>query len=346
MHGTIRLSERERKMVLKVYRGKRDARTARRAHLLLLLAGGYSWRDIMAQTFYSSSLIRSDRHSMRTGGVHAVLGRGERRPVVVAWWLLTVLRWLQTQAPRDFGFFHWRWKCGLLALLLWQRHRFRVSGETVRRALHEQGFVWRRPRPIVGPTDPEYDGTMRAIRRLLDNLGPSEAAVFQDEVDIHLNPKIGSQWMKRGQQAEVRTPGNNEKHHLSGSLDWRIGRLYVSAPHQRRNAQLFVDHLEDLRRRLRRDRVIHVICDHARFHDCRLVRHYLAQHSGRFQWHFLPTYAPEINPIERVWWHLHDTITRNHRCTDLPHLLNHVNDDLETINQHYFEMRSVFDQAA
>lgn len=346
MNGIIRLSERERKAVLQVYRGKGDARTARHCHVLLLLSEGRSWREIERLTFCSTSLIRGVKKVLQQNGVEGVMGRAERRPVVVAWWLLTVLRWLQTQTPRDFGFFRWRWTCGLLALLLWQRYRFRVSGETIRRTLHEQNFVWRRPRPIVGPTDPEYGAKLRAIHGLLENLGPSETAVFQDEVDVHLNPKIGSQWMKRGQQAEVRTPGNNEKRHLSGSLDWRTGRLYVSPPQQRRNARLFVDHLEDLRLRLRRYRTIHVICDNARFHDCRLARKYLAQYPGRFQLHFLPKYAPETNPIERVWWHLHETVTRNHRCTDLPQLLSEVYAYLETSNHHYFEMRRVFNQAA
>lgn len=346
MDGIIQLSERERKTVLQVYRGTGDARTARRCHVLLLLSAGHSWREIERLTFCSTSLIRGVKTAMQQGGIDALLGRTERRPVVVAWWLMPVLCWLQTLRPRDFGFFRWRWTCGLLALLLWQRHQFRESGETIRRALHERNFVWRRPRPIVGPTDPEYGPKLRAIRRLLKNLGQSETAVLQDEVDVHLNPKIGSQWMKRGQQAEVRTPGNNEKRHLSGSLDWKTGRLYVSVPHHQRNAQLFVDHLEDLRQRLLRYRSIHVICDNARFHDCRLVRQYLAQHPGRFQLHYLPKYAPETNPIERFWWHLHETVTRNHRCTDLPQLLNEVYAYLEANNHHYFEMRRVFNQAA
>lgn len=40
--------------------------------------------------------------------------------------------------------------------------------------------------------------------------------------------------------------------------------------------------------------------------------------------HYLPKYAPETNPIERVWWHLHDEITRNHTCPNLDSLLNLV----------------------
>ena len=40
--------------------------------------------------------------------------------------------------------------------------------------------------------------------------------------------------------------------------------------------------------------------------------------------HYLPLYAPETNPIERVWWHLHDEITRNHRCQTMEELLGLV----------------------
>ena len=119
---------------------------------------------------------------------------------------------------------------------------------------------------------------LRQIQRLIAQLPSDETVVFQDEVDVHLNPKIGPCWMVRGEQAEVVTPGNNEKRHLAGSLHWRTGRLLLSAPARRRNAALFVAHLDDLRRQLRGYRVIHVVCDNASFHDCRAVREFLARH--------------------------------------------------------------------
>src|SRR5262249_59604170 len=49
--------------------------------------------------------------------------------------------------------------------------------------------------------------------------------------------------------------------------------------------------------RLRGYRVIHVICDNARLHDCQAVRDYLAEHGDRIVLHYLPKYAPETNPI-------------------------------------------------
>lgn len=316
----LRLSAKERKICLTTYRG---ARSARRALILLLLAEGSSYRQIAAATLASPTLIRAVKNDWATGGLTRVLG-ADKRPLVVARWLVIVVRWLLKATPRDFGFFRTRWSCALLAGLLWERENIALSPETVRRGLVRMKFVWRRPRPVVGPRDPEHTAKLRRIQRLIASLPTDETVVFQDEVDVHLNPKIGACWMVRGEQAEVATPGNNEKRHLAGSLHWRTGRLILSAPGQRRNAELFVAHLDDLRRSLRCYRVIHVVCDNARFHDCRKVQTYLARWGGRIVLHYLPKYAPQTNPIERVWWHLHETNTRNHRCQSLEELLDNV----------------------
>ncbi len=320
MDGHLQLSARERKRCLQVYR---SARAARRALVLWQLAEGMSYRELGEATLASPTLIAAVKRDFAAGGVERVLGL-QARPFVVAYWLIVVVRWLLHKTPRDFGFFRSRWSCALLALLLWEKEGLGVSPETVRRGLHRMEFVWRRPRPVVGPRDAEHEAKLRGIRRLLAQLPADETVVFQDEVDVHLNPKIGSQWMVRGQQAEVVTPGNNEKRHLAGSLHWRTGRLLLSSPGKYRNAQLFLAHLDDLRSRLRGYQKIHVICDNARFHNCRAVREYLARWGHRVELHYLPKYAPQTNPIERVWWHLHETVTRNHRCGSLDELLQEV----------------------
>jgi len=322
MDGILRLSAKERKTCLKTYRA---ANPARRALILLLLDQGRSYREITAATLASPTMIRAVKKDWEAGGVPCVLGTQEQ-PFVVAWWLIVVVRWLLHKTPQDFGFFRTRWSCALLALLLWEQERIRISAETVRRGMRQMEFVWRRPRPVVGLHDPDHDAKLRKIRRLFSSLPADETAVFQDEVDINLNPKIGACWMVRGEQAEVVTPGNNEKRYLAGSLHWRTGQLLLSAPGRKRNADLFVAHLDDLRRRLRGYRVIHVVCDNARFHDCGKVQAFLARYEGRIVLHFLPKYAPETNPIERVWWHLHDTLTRNHRCRSIEELLEEVYD--------------------
>jgi transposase len=48
----------------------------------------------------------------------------------------------------------------------------------------------------------------------------------------------------------------------------------------------------------------------------------------RVQLHFLPPYCPDHNRIERLWKDLHDNVTRNHRCSTMDQLMQHVHDYL------------------
>jgi transposase len=327
MEGSIRLLSKERKTLLEYYRKSTDPAIRLRAHVLLLLADGYPWNVIRSVLYTSPSTIARWKQRYEQEGLSAIVGESRGRPrVFVMWWLTVVVRWVTEKTPRDFGFLRSRWSCATVVLLLLEKHHLQVSAETVRRWLRQERLVWRRPRPILGPKDPAYAYKLGQLRHLLLNLRSDETAVFQDEVDVNLNPKIGSMWMRCGQQANVVTPGNNVKRYLAGSLHWRTGKLLVSSPGTNRNARLFVAHLDDLRRRLRGYRCIHVICDNAKFHDCRLVQAYLARWGHRIQLHYLPTYAPQTNPIERVWWHLHEEITRNHRCRSIDELVKLVFD--------------------
>jgi transposase len=343
MEGSIKLSSEQHKIALGIYRG--DARVARRAHVLLLLGEGRSFRQIREITFCSSDLVAGVKARFLDDGVEAAVAEAPCEETV-PFWQIVICGWVLHKTPPDFGYFRTCWSCEILAELLNQQHGLALSAESIRRGLHALGFAWRRPRPIVGPSDPDYTMKMRRIRHLLATLPSDEAAVFQDEVDVHLNPKIGSQWMPVGEQAVVETPGNNVKRHVAGSLVWNTGTLLVSPHAARRNAKLFIAHLDDLRRRLRGYRKIHVILDNASFHQCRPIRDYLQTWGHRIELHYLPKYSPETNPIERVWWHLHETITRNHRCQTIDELLEFAYDWFTANNNHFQDMRNSFAAAA
>lgn len=344
MDGSIQLTDEQRKSLLKIVRSK-AGNEVRRALIVLHSASGKGYRWIAEALLAAFDTIASVRASWTEGRTGEALGsEPAERPI--PWWHVQVTQWASLQTPAAFGFHRTRWSCEMLSWVLQEQAGIRRSPETVRRGMTRLGFVWRRPRPVVGPTDPDYATKVRRIRRFLRSLPADETAVFQDEVDVHLNPKMGSCWMLRGEQAEVVTPGNNEKRHLAGSLVWRTGTLVVSPPGTKRNAELFIAHLDDLRRRFRASRVIHVICDNARFHNCRAVWNYLARWSHRLRLHFLPKYAPETNPIERVWWRLHETVTRNHRAATMDALLKHVRDWLDDHGSFYCTAQHPFAVAA
>ena len=328
MDGIIRLSTPDRKAALSLVQRGGSHQSVRRAHVLLLLADGHAVRFIAAVLFCSFDLIASVRRDYRRGGVSAALG-DERVIHRVPWWYDSLLVWLTQFTPVDFGLRRSRWSCETLAVVLSERVGVNLGRESVRCVLHEMGFVWRRPRPVVGPADPDHEPKMRAIRELLARLPANEVAVFQDEVQLDLNPKIGSAWMLEGLQQEVVTPGDNVRRHLAVSMLAGSGRLIVSGPAARRNSAQFIAHLEDLCRRLRHWKVIHVICDNAAFHKSRVVRRWVASRAGRVVLHYLPSRAPEENPVELVFWRLHEAITRNHRHETISELVEAATQWLE-----------------
>jgi putative transposase len=324
--SSIALAPDERKALLGYLRQSPDPQLRQRAHILLLLADGYSWALIGAVLYCSSRTIARWKGRFQEGRVEALLGlpRGAKPFFSAGRWPALVLHWVTKLTPRAFGFLRSRWNCALIAVLLRRDYHIAVSRETVRRWLHQEEVVWRRPRPVLKRQDPRKEEILQDLRELLLGLPDDETVVFEDEVDVNLNPKVGCMWMLKGEQAEVVTPGDNEKRYLAGSLHWRTGKL-IATEGPKRDGALFVKHLDELRCRLRRYKKIHLILDNAKFHyDSRVLWEFLGEHADRFVFHFLPKYAPELNPIERIWWVLHEQITRNHQCQTLEELVDLV----------------------
>jgi transposase len=310
--------------LLDLYRKGRDPEVRFRAHILLLLDDGHTRATVAAVLFCSSRTIDRWVKRLEAEGPEGLAGHKPGRPFRFApGWVAVVVGWVTAATPRDFGFLRSRWCCEAVVLLMLQVHHVEVSRETVRRWLHRGGPVYRRPRPVVGPTDEQREEELAAPRKLLAELPADETAVFQDEVDINTDPEVGAMWMVGGQQATVATPGTDRKCYLSGSIHWRTGQVFVTEgrPKQGRDTALFLAHLDESRSRLRRYREVHVICDNARCHTSEAVAAYLWEHRERIEPPLLPAYSPDCNPIERVWWHLHDEVTRDHRCRSLEELL-------------------------
>ncbi len=321
MSCSITLTPDERNTLLDHYRADPDPQVRLRAHVLLLLADGHPWSLITAVLYCSTATIARWKGRFEGGRIEALFGQPRGRSPASGTWAALVVRWVTTLTPRAFGFLRSRWCCALVALLLWQTYHLAVSRETVRRWLHQQQVVWHRPRPVVRRPDPQREAILAELRALLHDLPDNETVVFADEVDLNLNPDLGFMWMRRGEQAVVVTPGDNAKNYLAGALHWRTGALVGAVTGPSRNGALVAAHLEELCRQLRRYRVIHVLCDNAKIHKCAAVQRVLAAHPGRLVLHYLPRYAPECNPIERVWWHLREEITRNHTCQTLEELI-------------------------
>jgi transposase len=239
-------------------------------------------------------------------------------------------------SPQDHGYRRPTWTQELMILVLAERTNIGISVTTMCRLLRRLGIRLNRPKPTVDCPWPKSRRTkrLRAIQRLIDNVAPGEVVLYVDEVDIHLNPKIGPDWTPAGKQKYVRTPGCNEKCYIAGALNPKTGKLtWVEA--DRKNSLLFLDLLYKLVKKTYRSAArVHLILDNYGIHDSQQVKLALkSEAADRLTLHFLPPYCPDHNRIERIWKDLHDNVTRNHRCKGLDELMAEVRSYLAARNR-------------
>lgn len=304
-------------------------------HILLLCAAQRSPTEIAAVLFCSRSTVyrvvaayragQWDDLTEEDGSEPAASRRARRLSPTLRRSVLAILRC----APRACGWCRTRWSCATVALELFVRRRIPVSGETVRRWLHELGWEWKRAKLRAKDDDPERVEKLARIRLAFEELRVGVALFFADELDIDLLPKVGSQWMPKGEQVEVLTPGTNEKRYLAGALDIATGRI-THCVWYRKQTGLFLELLDTLDRTHPAPLFTHltVVVDNAKLHKAKKVQQWLTAHP-RFEVLYLPTYCPDANPIERAFGDVHDKCTRNHTRKRIWSLVQDVKQHLQ-----------------
>jgi transposase len=333
----FRLEPRVKLQVRRIRRDTRDKALAMRCQIVLL-ADKRRKRGLIAEGVGCSiSWVQRVIGRFREVGLAGLYDRREDNgKTKTSEWYLSLLHETVDQSPRDFGYPRPTWTQELLGKVMAQRTGVTVHRATMCRALQRIEARLGRPRPTVGCPWSTAHKTRRLnlLRRLLEGLAGDERGFYVDEVDIHLNPKIGCDWMNKGTQKQVMTPGQNKKEYLAGALDTRSGRLtWVRST--KKNSLLFIALIQTLARDHPQARKIHVVLDNFKIHDSKATRAAVAALGGRVVLHFLPPYCPEGNRIERVWLDLHANVTRNHRCQDMPELMADVSRYLKNRNRRH-----------
>jgi transposase len=300
-------------------------------HILLLCAAQRTPTEIAAVLFCSRSSVYRVVRTYRAGQWEE-LAEGEetgrespqRWPRVLSPSLKRSVLAILQAVPRACGWCRTRWSCATIALELQARRGLAVAGETVRRWLHELGWEWKRAKLVAKDDDPQRVEKLARIRFAFEQVRAGVALFFADELDISLLPKVGYQWMPKGAQVGIMTPGTNEKRYLAGALDISTGTIQHCVWY-RTTTGLFLDLLATLDRAYPAATFSHlrVVADNAKIHHAVEVEKWLAAHP-RFELLYLPTYCPRANPLERAFGDVHDQCTRNHTRKRIWHLVQDV----------------------
>jgi transposase len=321
---------------------RRKARRCKEAdlrvrYLIVLRADdGWSGNRIAGALGCSAATVSRTLNRYETFGEAGLMDRreenGDRK--INELYAQTVL-WILESSPREF--FHRRptWTQELMIETAHAYTGVRVSRRTMGRLLKDLKVRRGRPKPLAPcPWSlARKNRRLTEIRAVVESLAADEACVWEDEVDVDLNPRIGFDYMLPGTQRTVMTPGKNVKRYLAGALDSQTDRV-VWVKGEKKNSLLFIELLKKLASVYAEKKVIHVILDNFIIHDSRQTKAWLAEHGEKFQLHFLPPYCPDDNRIERcLWREMHANVTTNHRCETIEELIREVVHYLTTRNR-------------
>jgi transposase len=327
MEGIIRkCSRRDKRRIVKTMRRCRDGQLKTRYRIVLDLIDGHSVARISRSLRVADTTVRRVRDRFLESGEPGLIDRreenGDRK--IDEQYLARLYQVVASQ-PEAFGHHRPTWTRELLVITMYEETGILIHVATMSRALKTIGARRGRPKPTVHCpwSESAKRRRLRQIQRLIEQLPPDDIVVYADEVDIHLNPKIGCDWMNRGTQKQVPTPGKNVKEYVAGAMEAGTGRLtWVRAG--RKNSLLFIALIRKLAEEHPQAKVIHLVVDNYKIHDSKATLAAVAALGGKVVLHFLPPYSPDGNRIERVWLDLHANVTRNHRCRSMPELMCNV----------------------
>jgi len=178
--------------------------------------------------------------------------------------------------------------------------------------------------------DPDYSSKVRRLHRCLRDAArhpDSVMAVFLDEFGYQRWPEVAPTW--GGEARVAQRAGNNQQWRTIGALNALTGQVnYLDGYIVGRQQGIQFYGLLD-RAYPKKVELIYVIQDNWNIHTHPDVLTAVAAYP-RLKPVWLPTYAPWLNPIEKLWRWLRQDILKMHRWVeDWPQVKQRVRDFLE-----------------
>jgi transposase len=254
----------------------------------------YKWLAVASRSGKGVNALRS-RPS--TGRPRTLTPRQEKQ----------VFAWVNGKDPRQYGLDFGLWTRAMIASLIEQKFAVKLGLTAVGELLGKLGLTPQKPLERAYQRNPEAiekwkRETFPSIARAAKTVGGE--VYFWDESGFRADAVHGKTWGKKGETPVIARPGQRQSISAASAVNSK-GAFWYSTYQGGLNAPLFVKLLKQMMRN--RSKPVHLVVDGLPAHKTKLAKEYVASTEGRLTLHFLPGYAPELNPDELVWSHVKRT---------------------------------------
>lgn len=174
--------------------------------------------------------------------------------------------------------------------------------------LVRNGFTYKKPEKVPGKVDLERQSRfIEEYETLKKTIGADEEIHFIDASHPEYQSQNVCGWIKKGEKKTIQTTGKQPRLHIVGSLCLN-GMKVFTQEYKTVDAKAMLDFFTKLEESSTAS-VIHVILDNGRAHKNKEVEAALKE--SRIKLRYLPPYSPNLNPIERLWKLLRETVHYN-----------------------------------
>lgn len=253
-----------------------------------------------------------------------------------------VRRWIIGKDPRQYGFHFGLWTRQIVAQLIKEKFGVSLKLTAVGRLLASLEITPQKPLRRAYERDPKavaewLEQDYPRLRRRARKHGAT--IFFLDEAGFSSEPNLGRTYGLKGQTPVVKTTGQRQKVNAISAVSAKGGfwsQVYTGML----NAGRFVEFLKAFRRG-GRGKVFLVVDGHPS-HRAKVVAAHVAACRGELELHFLPPYAPDLNPDEFVWQYAKTNGVAKNPLKRNESLQERVEGDLSAIKANSKLVRSFF----
>jgi transposase len=212
-----------------------------------------------------------------------------------------VFGWVNGKNPRQYGFDFGLWTRQIVRELIEKKFAVQLSLASVGALLARLGLSPQKPLQQAYQRDPlavaqwqkqTYPAIMKQAKR------EKAEIYFWDESGFRADAVQGRTWAVKGITPVVSVPGQRQSISAASAVNSK-GGFWFALYSGGLNGELFVALLKQMMKGRRRP--VHLVLDGLPAHKTRGVRDYVESLNGKLTLHFLPGYAPDLNPDELVW---------------------------------------------
>jgi transposase len=293
------LTDNEREQLKTQHRLERDGRIRDRIKAVLLRDKGWSFQQIADALLLSDDAIRNHvEEYMKARKLKPKNGGSQE---LLSQWQSDLLQ----QHLEETSYLHVK-SIVRYVELSWGV-QYTVSGMTD--WLKRHGFSYKKPKLVPGKANQQQqEDWIKYYEDLRASLPPDETVCFMDGVHPTHNVQLGYGWIRKGVEKTVPSNSGRSRLNLTGAVDILSHQVVVQED-KMLNAEATIRFFKKLEASQPNKNQIHVFCDNARYYRNKNVTEYLQ--TSRIKLHFLPPYSPNLNPIERLWKWMKETVVYN-----------------------------------